>query len=211
MKKILLSLLIAFIAITLPFDNARAGTIYNITTGNDDFYSEQPDGGGITYYYTSTLLQIIRNNVVSPASTSNAYIKINTAGIPDGDTITAATLWIYEHSYTATKGITKTFNIYMPAISFIVYNKTYAGGWTSEVLDATEMAAINKTGTTDFTVTVSDPGAAKTRSMAVRAYEYDTPSTFSAYLDVTHAAPSTRGRIFLISLMNFKLEEQLYV
>ena len=165
---------------------------YNITTGNDDFYVYQPDGSGNTYYYTTTTLIAGRNNVVSPSVTYTAYINIDTSGIPDGDVISAATLYIYEHSYTSSKGISKLYSIYFPSdSSYIVYGKTYAGGWTSEALDTSQMAAINKTGTTDFTLSVPDPPAFKFRTFNIRAYEYDTPSTFSAYLVVTHAAPST--------------------
>jgi hypothetical protein len=165
---------------------------YNITTGNDDYYSVQFDGGGLTYHYTTATLYNGRNQTIFPASTEIAYIKINTAAIPDTDVISAATLYIYEHSYTSSKGTSKIYRIYMPsATSFVVLDKTYAGGWTSEALNATEIAAIDKTGLTRFTISTADPGATKFRTFQIRAYEYDTPSTFSAYLVVTHAAPST--------------------
>lgn len=162
-------------------------TDYTVTDGNDDFYTAQPSGDVPAYYYTTTLLYAAKINTVTPSLTHLAYINIDTSGIPDTDTITAATINFYAHSYTASKGVTKTYNVWFGGS--VIYSGTFvSAGWVSHALTAGELANINKTGTSNFMISVDDPGVAKARTLTIRAYEY---GGYTAYLSVTHAAASS--------------------
>jgi len=169
---------------------------YTITTGNDDFYTTRPDGGSISTDYTNTTLIFERNNIIYPSITRIAFGDINTDAIPDTDVISAATLYFYFDSYTAGRGSTKTYNVWIlkadESSYILIHSGTFvSAGWYSVVLTASEIAEIDKVGKTMFRFTVDDPGALKARRVYIRAYEYDAGHTYPMYLDVTHAAPST--------------------
>ena len=209
MKKILLTLLLVLTINAVPLSNARAGTIYDIATGNDDWYSRFTDGVGFSYFYTTTTIYAQWNRFLSPYIRDGAYGDIDLSPIPDTDIITAATLYYYVHSYTSSRGTSKIYTIGSTDYGGnIVINKAYTStGWNSQVLTAAQYGSLTKTGLSQFYFSVPDPGTSKSRYMQLRAYEYSPTDIYDMYLDVTHGPASTRNRIMIISLMKFKLEE----
>lgn len=169
----------------------------DVALNSDDFY----DVNGVPQLGT-TLLNVSYNNVVSPTIQEKAYFNIDTSSIPSTDVISSATLYFYIHGYTAKKGITKTFLVWMLSADELSYNLidvgTYsAAGWYSVVLTAAELLEIDKGEKTKFRVTIDDPGALKTRNMQIRAREYSPSDSFDAYMVITHAPPAKKKKTLL--------------
>lgn len=153
--------------------------IYDIPNANGDYYYNNIAG---FVNDTDTLLCGI-NNLLTYYN--YALGLIDTSGIPDGDTISAATFYVYVDSITATKGATKSF--------LVSVGGNYAGtisastaGWKSLSLPSGSLSDINKTGSTGIILDAYDPGEEMFIAYAFRAYEYDVDDTYDMYLDVTH-------------------------
>lgn len=165
---------------------------YNIAANADDWYS---DSGAGAVAGTTTLL-CSNNNAIVPPVTDTSVGEIDTSGIPDTDVISAATLYFYVHSYTVTgkPAPTKYYQVWMLSLDdttnyYIGDGIVSAAGWYSIALPSARFADINKTGKTQMSLITTSPGDGKSRLMQIRAKEY--AGTYSMYLSVTHAAPST--------------------
>jgi len=166
-------------------------TDYPVATGVDDFTIRFTDGSGTTTDYTATTLLASFSRVLAPYFTDSAYMECNTSAIPDADVISAATFYFYASAYTISKGVTKTYILWMGVGGSAVIIKTgtfVSAGWINEILTASELLLIEKAGLTQFRVSVDDPGALKSRSMTITALE---SGTNTAYLSVTHAPASS--------------------
>jgi len=155
-------------------------TMYYVATGADDYDDDST---------TNTTLKIEDNNVFFPNPTEvYAYAKVTTSGIGTDD-ISAATVYWDEYSYSASRGTTKTYNVLMwngssyTNIGTFTHDKYPAT--RSIVLNATQRGWISKTGTTNFHITVDDPGTSRSRLLHIKAYETAQANAFR--MDVTHA------------------------
>lgn len=139
---------------------------------------------------TSTSLRPEFNNAEGEDSTLNdAFAYIDTSGIPDGDTITAATLYWYHASYTYTDYIRRIISIGgSTPIIFDVTGPAGSAGWHSHELEASELGYINKSGKTNFWFTVDhELGAGELQLWALRSYNYS-GNAHGPYLEVTHSS-----------------------
>ena len=170
-----------------------------VPSGADDW-----DDGSAT---ATTITARANNSVDPPEPIQDAYFNIDTSAIPDADTVSSATLYWYDNAYTASKGVTRVYNI-------AIWNNTsegfegcisgtYSGsaGWKNGAIPSERLASnyINKTGNTLFILYVVDPGGSYYRSWTVRAYEYVTSPNWRAYLVVTHAPAA--GGVSRVSLL----------
>jgi hypothetical protein len=163
-------------------------TRYDVTANIDDWYLPNTAGR----VDGTTTLSVSYNNNISPSIYSVGFGDIDTSAIGT-DVISAASLFIYIHSYTSTKFVTKTFRITMDDGTYhFIYEGTFtAAGWYEIPLTSDEFAYINKTGDTHMIIGVSSPGALKQRIMNVRAREYVTEGNYSMYMNITHAPAPT--------------------
>lgn len=159
-----------------------------IVEANADDYYQIVGGAAVT---GTTTLYCIDNEVVLPETEAYGVVDIDTSSIPDGDTITAATLYYYIHAYAATKFYSKIYTINLVGYGFIAEEKVFtATGWNNEVFTSAELAGIDKTGMTRFTFLIPEVDAGKYREMRIRAREYAPAGDYSCYLVVTHVTPS---------------------
>lgn len=139
-----------------------------ITNPNNDYYSHSING----VITGTTTLHVLNNEFVIPNYTEIAYGIIDTSIIPIGKTITGATFKFDAPTYTATKGVTKTFNVWIWNGSS--YTILGTGTWTSAGtytinFTPSQLAYIGTT--TILRITVPSAGANKYRYMQVYAYE----------------------------------------
>lgn len=166
--------------------------IYDITNNNDDWFEDSSTG----IDYTSTTLKACYNNTFSPSLICTAYGDIDTTTIPLTDVISGDTLSFYIDSYTATKRVTKIFDVWMlkadDSAYILIGSYTYsATGWYSIVLTPSQYAEVDKGGYSRIRISVADPGALKYRDMRIRAKEYATNGDWDMKMDITHAPPVT--------------------
>jgi hypothetical protein len=171
---------------------------YPVSAGADDWYDKLVDGVGNTKYEGTTTLYAGWNRTITPWSRDDASADIDTSAIGT-DTISAATLNIYLHSYAASKGTSQTYYVRIGSGSSyqVVHSGTFSAGWLSINL-ASYLANINKTGVTRVLVSTDDPGNVKFRALQVRAYEYG--SSNQIYFDITHAPAASGATLRLLSL-----------
>jgi len=164
-------------------------TTYYVSTGVKDWHVDTLSGAD----YNDLQLKAFNNRVTFPATSSFAYANIDTSGIPDTDVISAATLKLDEYSYTASRGVTKTYYVYIldGTTWRTITTLTYGGSPAvrSVTLNSTQLGYISKTGETRFRIVVPDPGNMKYRNFLIKAYE--TSQANAMRLEVTHAAPVT--------------------
>jgi len=131
-----------------------------------------------------TLLVVTYNYGTTVFSHADATIDTSAIGT---DTISAATFYWYHHAYTKTK--TNSFHRLITLESTGIFNSSAtpgAAGWHSVALDATGIAAINKTGNTMITFSMNDPTSGF-NTWSIRSWDYDGAGGYACYLAVTHA------------------------
>jgi hypothetical protein len=136
-------------------------TRYDVTANIDDWYLPSTAGR----VDGTTTLSVSYNNNVSPSVYTVGFGDIDTSAIGT-DVISAASLFIYIHSYTATKFVTKTFRITMDDGTYhFIYEGTFtAAGWYEIPLTSDEFAYINKTGDTHMSYWSFKPRSFKTKN-----------------------------------------------
>lgn len=169
-----------------------ATNTYYVAVANDDWYLT-----GLKRFDGTTELLIVNNTIIFPATVSRGLADITTSGIGTDD-ISAAGLIFDEHSYTSSRGVSKTYGVQIWDGSFWQTltngSLTYSGSVRTVVLTAAEIAYINKTGKTSFRWQVGNPGAMKFRQFKIKAFE--TAQANAARLSVTHAPPSAFHQSF---------------
>lgn len=183
MKKIII---LFFVLFTFCFGlKSKANDFYHITNGNDDYYYCQQGRAPTTYYYDTPTLYTQDIEIVSPPLICYTHLNIDTSTIPEGFDIVSATLYFYSHSYTTVpKTLSKTYDVFLENYGLISNDKVYSVGWQSVDLSSDQLSYINKNGTTNFYFKVPISAPTQSHTYQMRAYEYDTPSTYSAYLDI---------------------------
>lgn len=83
-----------------------------IIESNDD-YTKEWNGSSYDYTYDGATLKASDNKSYLPATSSIAYGKLI---IPAGLSILSARLFWYEHNYTASKGISKDYDLYFQGL-----------------------------------------------------------------------------------------------
>lgn len=162
-------------------------TTYNQNSANDDYYEHSVDG---PVYDTDTILAGA-NYSAAPTYETVSYGLIDTSGIPDTDVISAATFYIYVHSVTASRGVTKEFSVVVGTSGFVGIISASTAGWKSVNVTSDYFFAISKTGDTGIYVAATTEVEAGIISYAFRAYEYDPDGTLDMYLEITHAPPGS--------------------
>jgi len=168
--------------------------IYDIATANDDWEFSSTVGR----IDGATTLTSQWNNGVSPSVQVNALGDIDTSGMTDGVVPSSGIYYFYIDSYTATKGIAKTFNVQMLDKTDTTYTALtngsgtfVAAGWYPITLTAAERAQIDDgtgaDGKTRFRISVPDPASTNVRTMETRAREYATAGAWDMYLDLSFA------------------------
>jgi len=177
-----------------------ATNTYYIDTANDDWYVHSVTGR----QDGTNEIWVQKNNVITPNYSETGYGDILTSGIGT-DVISAATLYLDEVSYTASRGIKLQYNVWIwNGSSFVVMtngtNILYGRSPIVRqiVLTATEQGYINKTGKTSFRVTVGTVSAGQFKLFKYKAYE--TAQANALRLSVTHA-PAATGAPQVISIM----------
>jgi len=159
--------------------------MYYVNSGPEDWQFDSSTGKDDNDPY----LEANFNNLLSRHSES--YAEILTSGIGT-DNISAATVSWNEYTYTASSRLSKTYNLQMYNGSTYVTISSYT--WTSSgtvktyTLNATQRGYIDKVGTTDFRITIDDPGVGKFRVFQINAYETSQATAFR--MDITHAPPA---------------------
>lgn len=206
------------------------GTIasFDITVNNDDWHTSQMEGDAAVRYDNTTTLITDYNRAVSPTHTGQIYGDIDTSSIPIGDNIDSATLYFYIDSYTSSKGISKTYNVWMLESDetnyLLIDSGTFSSaGWYSVILTTPELLEIDKGDKTRIRLTVSDPGDLKARVMMVRSKEYSLNESFDMYMNITHSeGPCTNETLAreaietgisqsLLGSMEIKTDLRLYI
>lgn len=179
-----------------------------VTAGTMDWQVEFV--GVDTTASTLTTIQAYRQRDLADGSLlSNevAYANVDTSGLEDSWSITAATLHWYTESHVKTpKGDSFGSSISMRDTSgtwqtIDTSSADRADGWDSVALTETERGWINTTGVTQFNWQMDNSDTwGSQRSWTIRAYEYTNPSgTNSAYLLVEYdvPAPVRRSRFII--------------
>jgi len=179
--------IIPFLILLLSFSVIGTTTDYDVEEDIQDFTTVV--GGGHSYY--NELISAYKNAVLFPPSKTYIEIRINASSIPVDATIDSATMYYYIDSYTATRRLTKTYNIFMPMGGvFLVSDKVYTStGWNSQGFGATPLSKINRTTLTRFTISVPDVATFQYRHLNIRAKEYNVSGdydTYDAYLRITY-------------------------
>jgi len=171
----------------------------DINLVDDDWYTSEPLGGIVARTDGTTLLFCGVTEVLTPLVTQIAYGDTDTSIIPTSDIITGAVLHFYIHSYTATRGTTKSYAIWMlepnEAKYVLIHSGTYSGtGWQTITLTAAELLKIDLGAgqKTRFRFTTDKPGVRKYRLMQIRAREYSPTDTYDMFLRITHHAPKKK-------------------
>ena len=180
-------LTIPFVFLLLSFSVVGTTSDYDVELNNQDYYMSNVAGT----IHGSSLLSANKNQVMFPASEAYLTIKINASSIPIDATIDSATMYYYIDSYTASKGLAKTYSIFMQSGGlFLVSGKTFTStGWNSQGFGPTQLSKINRTTLTSFSMSVPNVPIYKYRSLDVRAKEYNvsgTYDTYDAYLRITY-------------------------
>lgn len=131
----------------------------------------------------------------------DAYVKLNTD--ISGGTVTAATIYWYDHSF-AKVGKSTTYQGSLGIANPPVYDEIYsfdsstapATGWKSHALTSGEYAEILTDGDTLFQFKCSNPGAGNSRTWIIRAKEYT--GSYSAYIVIDYVEAGRRQRIFVM-------------
>ena len=129
----------------------------------------------------------------------NAYFQFNSSIIPDNDTINSATIYFYANSYTASRGVTKTYKIWIRTqneFTNILATPTQTfttAGWyaiklNAGVLQHIDVGASGNDNRTQMMITVPNPNIPKSRSMRTSAKE-NVFGVQTAYLLINHSAP----------------------
>ena len=138
------------------------------------------------------------------------FAKITTSGVTGLGTITGATLFWWNHSYTKSRSATynREILIWNGSSYSSIYTSTATPStltWDSHALTSGELAYINNYNSntqTLFRFEVGDPGGGYNREWLTRAYEYGTDGTYNPYLEIYYTAATAptqrRGRIFVI-------------
>jgi hypothetical protein len=131
----------------------------------------------------------------SPQIIWTININVLTSSIPnDYSKIISATFAVYEYSYTASKGLAKTYNLFtMDNASIQVGSsvRTYAGGWATYTLPPSLFPYIYRgTGAyTYFYIGLSMPTANnESRVMVLNGYNTSPSPLYASVLTVTTAA-----------------------
>ena len=143
---------------------------------------------------TATLMYAKYAHVLDPPVSSNAHTRWDLSAY--SGTITAARLRLYGDSYTATRGVSKTYDIIWvdyssPATQYNMGGFTYsAAGVVWHTLSNYDKIKFNYDNI--IRVVVSDPGITKQRSFAIRTQEYAvSPDTSDPMLEITLASGET--------------------
>ena len=152
---------------------------YAVAAGNKDEtvgYSANNTGSQMVAQYSTALGDV--------SSLGRAYIDTSPIGT---DTITAADLFWYHTSYTKSKLTTYSRLISINGVGILNSSATpAAAGWHSQALDATAIAAINKTGESIIIFDV-DNANPYDRAWSIRAWNHVPTGVSACYLRVTHA------------------------
>ena len=192
MRKIMILLIsLSFINLLfLSFYVQATGDTYNVATGNDDKYYHSTTG----YVYDTETIFASINKEISPETSDTAYADVDTSAIPDDNVISSASVKFDEYSYYASRGLAKTYVLYMWDGSGWQNIQEYTFGRSAvtrtKVLNSTQIGWINKTGKTKFSWGISGTvGDGQSKSFQLKAYE--TSQAVACRMEITHApAPS---------------------
>lgn len=190
---LLLSLIVISVSV-LAYNN-----LYDITHNGCDWYTTQTVGFLPVQHNSTSLIHAGYNAILVPSVISRAYGDINTTTLNQSNYIQFANLSFYIDSYTATRGISKEFVVWILKADELSYdlvgNFPYtAVGWETVPLTDLNLLEIDKGEYTKFLITTDNPGAGSYRKMDVRAREYFL-DTYDMYLNVTYIDGYCNGTI----------------
>ena len=171
-----------------------------VTTGTDDGNDQGTGTDYITAYYQRSLSD----------TEWIGFCKLDSAAISSLGTITGATLFWWNHSYTVSSKETyyREILIWNGSSYSSIYTSTATPGtlsWDSHALTSGELAYINNYNSNTQTLFHFEVGyptqASGTRTWNVRAYEYGTPDgDYSPYLEIYYdpIVVERRQRIIII-------------
>jgi hypothetical protein len=136
----------------------------------------------------ATLMIAEENNVVQPAQSSSAWMKITPSGLT-GEIVTGVQVYWYQHSYSKSKTVTAQFGLRCNGTTIYSYDSSTApsDGWNSYTLTSGQISTLfNKAALNTFTWYVSDPGSPLYRGLTIRTWDYDGSHTYRGYIVVTH-------------------------
>ncbi len=142
--------------------------------------------------YNGTTVITSYSNLTTPSVIQTAYWVLDTGPALSGQTVTAADFHFYVASSSASKFVTKEFVLQVQISGTSYYNVgtvlVTVNGWYALAFPAGALPYLNTDAESRLRFIASDPGAGKSRSMSV--YAFDNGANV-AYLSVTHEAPVT--------------------
>jgi len=163
-------------------------TTYNVGTGTDDW----DHGSVVGFRYTGATIIAEDAKAFTPNTYRTAFADVDTSGIPDTDVISAASVLFDESAYIASRGLAKTYNLYMWTGSTWVFLEAFTfvtAAIRTHTLTATERGYISKTGKTKFRWIISGAVASgEYKTLSIKAYE--TSQAVACRMSITHAPAS---------------------
>jgi len=178
----------------LPTPIGVVTLVCRVAASADDWIDIYPAGSTTD---DDPTLEVVSNNSVEPATSSVGIALIDTSGIPDNATVISAKLhWISE-AYSKSEAAVVARGVSVGTYSWTSDEAPEAEAEESIDLDAAGIAAISKSGKTQVSFGVSDPGGELYQEWSVRAYDYDDEENpglwenFGPWLVVKYALPGS--------------------
>jgi hypothetical protein len=166
-----------------------ATNTYYVNVANDDWTISSSFGR----IDGASTISASNNKVIFPNDSTTAYADVLTSGIGT-DIISGASVIFDEYSYNTSRGLTKTYALYMHNGSYYTLIQSYTFGRSAvvrtKILNATQIGYINKTGKTKFRITVTGTvSAGQSKTLLAKAYETSQANAFR--MSITHAPLAT--------------------
>ena len=157
------------------------------------FINVDADGDGTSGNdgLTSMVTKHIRS--LDPAQLDYQYIRFDLSGIPAGETVTSIVLRTYQYIYSATRGVSKIYNmehIDSPSgfnVTQFIANKAWVTGTQTDDLSAF-IGTFTKDDNNLIRIYVPPPPVNKDRAMTARTSEFGNPGLEPLLTILTDAA-----------------------